>query len=116
MSAGISNHLAAFEGLKVLRLELVADAEGAPYVSLERAPRAGGQDQWTIRRTFGGVLGKTGIFEYEPRPAGRSDEHLANCRFDTVAEALEAWRTHLRAFAGDDYREFTVSGLGADPE
>ena len=96
----------------MLSLELVADAEGAPYVILERAPQSdGGADLWAVRRTFGGVLSRDGLFEYEPRTAGRSDEHLARCRFNSVAEALNAWRTHMRMYAGDDYLGYTVNGL-----
>lgn len=106
----MSTELNGIAGLKILRLELVADEEGIAYVTLEREKLPGGPDQWTIRRTLGGALGKNGIFEYEPRPAGRNEEFLANCRFDTVAEALEVGRTHLRHFAGDSYRGYTVSG------
>jgi hypothetical protein len=96
-----------FASLKVLSVELVADTDGTPYVALHRAVQQHGPDRWAIRTSFGNVLGKNGIFVCEPRPSGRNAEFLAEYRFDTVAEALDAWRWHLK-LEGDAYRGYTV--------
>lgn len=83
-----------FPDLKVLSLELVANENGTPYVTLERVSQRDGPERWAVRRD-GSALGRDGYFTYEPRPSARDEAFYANYRFPTVAEAIGVWRFHL---------------------
>ena len=51
--------------------------------------------RWALRNDRRYCLNKEGEWEYEPMPSSRDDDFYARCRWDTVEEAYDAWKTHL---------------------
>lgn len=55
---------------------------------IEAARQRDGSTKWAVRRQ-GEVLGRDGVWEWEPMPSGRDGGFLGRCRFDTPQEAWE---------------------------
>ncbi|KWU24783.1 hypothetical protein [Burkholderia cenocepacia] len=102
--------LTGLVGLNILTVELARESDGSLMVTLERARRRGHPDRWAVRK-FGSALSVDGSFEYEPMPSSRDDAFYARCRFDTVANALEAWRLHV-ALEKPFYDEYRIECFG----
>lgn len=63
--------------------------EGFDGVKVERAQQMEGPAKWAVRRS-GNVLSRSGEWDWEPTPSSRTHEWLAEHRFDTASEAIDA--------------------------
>ncbi len=59
-------------------------------VVLQRRPQRKGPDLWAIVE-HGAVLDKDGDWIFELQPSSRTEQYLANCRFDSAEEAFAFW-------------------------
>ena len=57
-----------------------------------------GAKKWVcmLERTQGWCIGKDGNWHFEKIPSSRTDEFIEQTRFDTQAEAREAYQKHIK--------------------
>lgn len=81
--------------LSTIPLATTASYELPGDVMLEAVKGREGVIRWALRDRSRNCFNKEGEWEYEPQPSSRADDFYARCRWDTVEEAYEAWKTHL---------------------
>lgn len=59
-------------------------------VSIESRDQLDGSRKWVLKMDSW-VLGKDGIFIYEPLPSSRTDDFIANTRYDTKEACYASW-------------------------
>lgn len=59
------------------------------------------ETNWVILMD-GFTLGKDDKYHYEPIPSSRSDEYIANTRFSSLGDAMEALKQHEKANVGKE--------------
>ena len=102
--------LMSLAGLNVMSVELARESNGSTLVTLERARRREHPDRWAVRK-FGSALNRDGEFEFEPMPSSRDDAFFARCRFDTVEQALSAWRLQV-VLEKVEYEQYRIECFG----
>lgn len=70
------------------KVEGYDDPVGPPTIVRHTSPFYEGV-KWGVK-WHGRVLGKDGVWAWEPIPSSRNDKFYAKYRFDTVPEALDA--------------------------
>lgn len=79
------------EGVIVSEYQIGPNAPHRHFVpTIKRMGQREGADKWAAYMRPGVVVGRSGTQTYEPQPSSRTDEYLAEFRFDTPADAINA--------------------------
>ena len=73
---------------------------GGRTIMIESRPQMDGSVKW-VTKMEEWVLGKDGKYYYEPTPSSRTDEFIANTRFNTKEEALASLVIHEKENLGN---------------